>query len=307
MRENFLKTTRFLVPLVIFYFLGRIIVSQWNIVKDHRWKFDFTMGSFSFLFLLCTFFLLVVLFRKIFYYLDVHLSLKKTFKIFYISNLGRYIPGKIWQFVGMYYLLDKENVNRVKAASCVLWSNILITMAGILIGLPTLFIFYYRFNVFSLIVTAFFGLTFLFLMQPRFINYISRPVFRKMNRDFVDISLPFSKIIFLLSFCCIIWVLYGIGFFLLASAVTAIEMRFLPLFMGSFAAAYIVGFAALFAPGGIGVREGALAYLLSFYLPLPVATIISILARIWFTLGEITCLLISFNIRDYSGKKAPAV
>jgi uncharacterized membrane protein YbhN (UPF0104 family) len=48
-----------------------------------------------------------------------------------------------------------------------------------------------------------------------------------------------------------------------------------------------LGLIAVFAPSGLGVREGALVYLLSFMMATPVAVIISILTRIWLTLIEI--------------------
>jgi uncharacterized membrane protein YbhN (UPF0104 family) len=44
---------------------------------------------------------------------------------------------------------------------------------------------------------------------------------------------------------------------------------------------------AIFAPSGLGVREGVLVYLLLLMMPPPVAVIISILTRIWMTLIEI--------------------
>ena len=40
-----------------------------------------------------------------------------------------------------------------------------------------------------------------------------------------------------------------------------------------------LGLIALFAPGGLGVREGALTYLLPFLVPGSVAVILSVLTR----------------------------
>jgi uncharacterized membrane protein YbhN (UPF0104 family) len=52
-------------------------------------------------------------------------------------------------------------------------------------------------------------------------------------------------------------------------------------FLGIFPAAYSAGLLAQFDPGGIGVREAALAYLLSFFVPLPVAIVAGLLTRPW--------------------------
>jgi uncharacterized membrane protein YbhN (UPF0104 family) len=56
---------------------------------------------------------------------------------------------------------------------------------------------------------------------------------------------------------------------------------------GALAFSSTLGLVALFAPSGLGIREGALVYLLSFMVATPVAVIISILTRIWMTLIEI--------------------
>jgi uncharacterized membrane protein YbhN (UPF0104 family) len=56
---------------------------------------------------------------------------------------------------------------------------------------------------------------------------------------------------------------------------------------GALAISSTLGLIAIFAPSGLGVREGALVYILSFMMATPVAVIISILTRIWMTLVEI--------------------
>jgi uncharacterized membrane protein YbhN (UPF0104 family) len=60
----------------------------------------------------------------------------------------------------------------------------------------------------------------------------------------------------------------------------------IPLLGGIFALAWMLGMFALFAPSGIGVREGALAYLLSFHLPGYIASLAAILSRLILLLVE---------------------
>jgi hypothetical protein len=57
------------------------------------------------------------------------------------------------------------------------------------------------------------------------------------------------------------------------------------------AAAGALGTLSIFAPSGLGVREGVLALLLTTYVVSPVAVLISLLARLWVTLGELVCAL----------------
>lgn len=67
---------------------------------------------------------------------------------------------------------------------------------------------------------------------------------------------------------------------------------------GAFSGAMVLGFLAVIVPGGLGVREGVLVFLLSSSMPLPVTTLVALLYRLWFTLVEVVLFGISFLIRD---------
>lgn len=81
-------------------------------------------------------------------------------------------------------------------------------------------------------------------------------------------------------------ILNGIGFVILAATVADIgPEHWLP-----FAAAYVlagaVGILAFFVPSGLGVREAIIVLILSQYIPVPEAIVISLLARLLSTLGD---------------------
>ena len=79
----------------------------------------------------------------------------------------------------------------------------------------------------------------------------------------------------------------GIGFYLFVDSVFPVSPHQILFLTGALAFSSILGLIAIFAPSGLGVREGALVYLLSLMMPESVAVIISILTRIWMTLIEI--------------------
>ena len=61
---------------------------------------------------------------------------------------------------------------------------------------------------------------------------------------------------------------------------------------GVFAAGYVVGYLALIAPGGIVIREGAIAGLLAALTPmsLGVAAALAAMTRIWIVLSELLAI-----------------
>jgi hypothetical protein len=60
----------------------------------------------------------------------------------------------------------------------------------------------------------------------------------------------------------VIWILQGFSFFLLATAWTSLSWSEVPRLTGAYALSHVAGLLAVFAPGGIGVREGLLGILL---------------------------------------------
>ncbi|MGL4257887.1 MAG: hypothetical protein ACRCSL_16255, partial [Microbacterium sp.] len=92
-------------------------------------------------------------------------------------------------------------------------------------------------------------------------------------------------------------VLNGIGFVMIASTVTAVDpSQWLP-----FAAAYVlagaIGILAFFVPSGLGVREAIIVLILSQYIPVAEAVVISLLARLLSTVGDGVIALIYVGIR----------
>ncbi len=80
--------------------------------------------------------------------------------------------------------------------------------------------------------------------------------------------------------------LNGMAFALLASAAVQPPQAEWPAFASAYCLAYVVGYVSFLTPSGIGVREAALASMLSLYLPVPTTVTLSLLARLISTAGE---------------------
>ncbi len=79
----------------------------------------------------------------------------------------------------------------------------------------------------------------------------------------------------------------GVGFYLFIDSIFAVPARDLLFVSGALAISSTAGLIAVFAPGGLGIREGVLVYLLSHIMPGGVAVVLSILTRLWMTLIEV--------------------
>src|SRR5690606_4167983 len=85
------------------------------------------------------------------------------------------------------------------------------------------------------------------------------------------------------------WVAYGLAFMWFTLGVMPVTQGTPAQFILVYTASYIVGYLALFAPGGIGVREGVVGVML---VSLGMASegdaiLVALLSRLWLTVLEI--------------------
>jgi uncharacterized membrane protein YbhN (UPF0104 family) len=72
----------------------------------------------------------------------------------------------------------------------------------------------------------------------------------------------------------------------------------------AFGLAGSIGIMAVFAPGGLGVREGILTGFLTLAgVDLPVATTIAVTSRLWFLAGELFIFLLAVVLRPRNARE----
>ncbi|HET6231052.1 MAG TPA: phospholipase D-like domain-containing protein [Longimicrobiaceae bacterium] len=101
------------------------------------------------------------------------------------------------------------------------------------------------------------------------------------------------------------WVGYGAAFSLFVSSIVPVGRGAWPLLAGVNALAFVAGFVAVFAPGGIGVREAALAVLLLPVFPGGVRVLIAGASRLWLVATEVVGGMLVLGISG--GSSAAAV
>jgi hypothetical protein len=215
------------------------------------------------------------------------------FRIYNLSQLGKYIPGNIWHFVGKAVAYKKLGFSGGKIKNALVVENIWLVAGAFLYGLVLISLFdfvliqkvffSYRLYLLILIVIA----PFLFWFGGRVLNVPFGEIFSNhrlnLNIFFVQVA---------------IWTLLGLGFAFLSIPFIDFNAALFFSAMGLYAMAYSVGFVTPFAPAGIGVREGILAIGLLPYLSLEVIIILSAANRLLYVLVEIFLALISWKHLD---------
>lgn len=298
MKKIIYKIFSYLTILVIFYFLGKNLISNWQKVKEYDFSFNYLYLLISFFFLFLGMILFALIWNSILRALDStkKLSSLKAIKIYIYSWFGKYLPGKVWFFFGRVHLGQKEGLNK---------KNLIIgTAYEIILSIISIFLFSLFFLSMSFgmkvpnfyIISILIILIGLLLLHPKILYYFSNLFLRKFKRIEIPITsfLSYKKIIIIIILFFIVFSINGIGFFFLVKSIVYLPFYDIIGLIGAFIFASGLGMVAIFAPSGIGVREGVLVMFLQFYFPVSIAILISLITRIWATIGEVIIFIIIY-------------
>ncbi len=297
-----IKSAQVVIILVIFYFLGRSIVANWTQVKDFNWEFDYPLLILSFALQLAGLCWLVKIWQRMLSHTGSRVSYLKLFKVWFFANLGKYLPGKVWQFMGMIYMLEKQGVPKQSSLSTGVLAQAFSVMSGLLVSViflgASLYSQFFSKEPALLAAGIVLGLAILVIGgYPKALEKIINLGLRILKRQEIALDIRARDVIIYILFYSASWLLYGLAFLIFVKSMAPASFHLYPTLTGAFAFSLNVGFLAVFTPGGIGVREGVLVLLLSSLFPLPVSTLISLLSRLWMTAGELLCFLVAVPLK----------
>jgi uncharacterized membrane protein YbhN (UPF0104 family) len=147
-------------------------------------------------------------------------------------------------------------------------------------------------NLYGLSVLILFLVLNLFIFTPLLHRITGKLLTRLLKRDIRFPRLSFNRLLQIIFWYGLNWGTWCISFYFLAGSLVEGPIPFNIAF--AFGLAGSIGIMAVFAPGGLGVREGILTgYLTLAGLELPVATTIAVTSRLWFLSGELFVFLLA--------------
>ncbi len=288
-----------LVGIILFFILENLY-SNWDKLEEFGFRLNYPYLLMSLIVLLLAWFATVWSLQRLFAALDHDIPFSDVYTIYFRSILGKYLPGKLWQIAGSTYLATKKGVPEGISVTSFVLGQVYSVLSGLTLAVCVVALGVFD-EVKDLTTTLKWtsipavALMLIFALRP---NLIERPmnlVLRLFNRKSVRIKLKLSQAveIFLLFGGC--WFVFGLGFWLFTNALATADFSLYIDLTAVNSAAMVIGFLSLFAPGGIGVREGILVLLLSSFseFPAPLPSAIALSFRLMVTLSEL--ISISFT------------
>ncbi len=268
------------------YWLGRLIGDNWTELRGYDWRVDRWLLAASVVALVGVLACGVWAWSCTLRHFDhPRVPTAELQRIWFLGNLARYVPGKVFQFVAVAQLSRASGLS-----GAVILTSLLVHTGMALLGAGVIAAWTLSGGVLrgvdpragALLAT---GVAIL-AVHPAFLNRLIAVVPRLMKRETIHWNARWRDGIVLVALAVGNWALYGGAYHLFVAAIADVPWRLLPQMAGVNALSFLIGYASPL-PGGGGLRELAMAELLRPYLPDGVAAVLSLASRVWTIAAEL--------------------
>jgi hypothetical protein len=268
----------------------RSVVLNWQSLRTQtiEWRISTGWIAASVLVVFAAYAGLIEAWRRVVLSMGEALPFFTAARIWFLASLGKYVPGKVWAVAGAAVLAQRAGVDPSVAVAGALILQALALASGATVvaltardsfqaigpGLGPIAIAVVAASVLGIFVLS------------------SQPLLDRVGR-LLPASFPrlraTSPAMLAAAFAAnlIAWTGYGLALVLLARGLLPGVHLSLPQAIGVFTCSYLVGFIALFAPGGLGPRESVFLLMLAGQIGLKPAAALALASRLLLTGTEV--------------------
>jgi uncharacterized membrane protein YbhN (UPF0104 family) len=206
------------------------------------------------------------------------LPVGSAFRVFAISQLGKYIPGSVWTVLAQMELGRRHEVPPRRSAMISILALAISVLAGLTVAAVALPVavpelrtrYWWVFLLVPLLLAA---------LHPRVVAVWTGVVFRLLRREPQPVSISWRGLSQTFAWAVASWLALGVHFGVLVAATTTPTVSAWLLSVGVFALAWAAGFILIIAPAGAGVREAVLVVGLASLIPAGSALGLALVSR----------------------------
>jgi len=297
MKLIFRKQISYIFTVIILGLIAYYFIHNWKSISSVHWWENPEFISIHIALLVVTFILFVIGWHRLLITSDNPVNMKVAGFTWLTSNMGKYIPGKVFMVAGRIALLNRFGIRKSTAIGNIIWEHIFVIMA---IMPFNLFILLNNAGYFSLnvvIASVFvFILILAIVLNPIIIQKAINLVLGLFKKPPSDMSLKRGDIIYYFIFYLITWSVYGLTGVTLAYAFGFDGKISMLLLFNVYIFSWFIGFISIITPGGLGVREGVFIIMTSPYLPMVELVAFVLFARVTWTVIELFGVIIGLII-----------
>lgn len=207
-------------------------------------------------------------------------------RIYYLGQLGKYVPGSVWAVVAQAELGKDHRVPRARSATVALAALVVLVVVGGAVSAAGLAV-----GSTSSLRTYWWAL----LAVPIGIVLLSPPVFNRLialalrlaKRTGPAPMVSWGALLRSSGWALVMWLAFGGHAWFLATELGADGAADAATVTGAFALAWVVGFLVVIAPAGAGPREAALVLALAPIMDTADAIVVALISRLLMIAGDV--------------------
>ncbi len=215
------------------------------------------------------------------------LGLRVASELFYVSQLGKYVPGGVWNILAVAELGRDREIPQRRSVAAMLVSVLISLVSGLFLAAasvpfaPPALADRFGWALFTLPV-------FVVILLPPVLNRVLGLALRVLRRPPLESPVTWRGVVTATAWTLAAWLVAGMQVWLLCVGMGASpSAATLGLSIGGYALAWSVGFLAIFVPAGAGVREAILAIVLGGSLGAGGVIAVVLLSRAILTIADL--------------------
>lgn len=295
-RSRLLNLLRVTVAVVTLAAVIYAVVRNWTDVSVHLGKISWGTFAAASLAAAVGTWLTMLGWRVLLKDLGSDLHLAPATGVYFVGQLGKYLPGSLWSVLVQADIAAHLKVPRRRTAVAGLLALGLALLTGLLVGLPAAtFLLRRSSDGFAWWLVLAVPLVVLLLI-PRLLNWVIALLLRVLRRDPLEHELSARAVLLSVVTFVAVWLCFGVHTLLLARAVAgdAPHPDLTTAALTGYALSVSLGMLLIILPAGLGAREGLLTLILSAAIPTPAAAAVAIVSRFIVTLIDVLAALVGW-------------
>lgn len=273
-------------------FLGVFIARDADRLAEFDWTIDFRLMATSVVVNVAGLLWGVLAWRMLLRMQGFPVRYSELARVWFVSGLGRYIPGKIWQFVGAAHLGTASGLPALVTVTSLAAHTFIFLVAAVVVAaflVPAGAVGWSSTAVDAVQLLAPIALI---ALHPAVVRRMIGLIGRVTGKEVGEWKGTWSGTIVVLALAIFSWFITGVGLYLFIRSLMPLSPAVLPDVVGFNALAFVAGYLVFVAPAGLGAKEGMLAALLAILIPVSVAALVAVAARLWSIAAEVLPALV---------------
>jgi glycosyltransferase 2 family protein len=253
----------------------------WHEVQRLSWP----VVLLAFAFCLLGLFFNLMVWRELLADLGSRISIPEAWRIYFIGGLSKYVPGSIWPMLAQAELGADRGIPRSRSALSVVLSYSVMTCLGLVVGAVTLPFAHSRSEA------QYYWILFLIpvgavALSPPVLNRLLRLVLRVARQPADQSSVSYAGLARTMAWAMGAWIANGLMIYVLVRHLSGAQQGTFLVSMAAYSFSWSIGFLAVFAPAGAGVREAVMIAVLHTQTTTAIGFTVALVSRALSVVGD---------------------